>query len=125
MQLVTLARWTCWVLAPLFIFQELGSSHPEYTFSTYEPMCRVFATHAPYVYKILGTSKQIENPSAQAQEWGLPHPEGINFGIPPPLYTPHGHSRGMTAGPSVNVNGGKPLQESLPLCTRPTGTFEV
>ena len=71
MQLVTLARWTCWVLAPLFIFQELGSSHPEYTFSRYEPT-RVFAAPALYMYKTVGTLQQIEVPCARGQSGGCP-----------------------------------------------------
>ena len=104
-------------------------SYPEYTFvgtsqGLREPTSK--QSKAPYMHKILGTSKRMKDPSAQGQVWAriAGHPEGINFGVDTP-YTPHGHSRGMTAGPSVYVNGGKPLQEWLPLCTRPTGTFEV
>ena len=99
---------TQWVLALLYIFQVLGTPKPEYTFvgrcqGLREPISK--QSKAPYVYKLLGTLKQMKDPCAKGRMWSwiAGHSDATILGSLPPLHTPHGQSRGMTDGPSVCV----------------------
>ena len=111
---------TQWVLALLYIFQVLGTPKPEYTFvgrcqGLREPISK--QSKAPYVYKLLGTLKQMKDPCAKGRMWSwiAGHSYATIVGSLPPLHTSHGQSRGMTDGPSVCVqpalNG---VEEALP-----------